>query len=143
MKTVLFVDDDKGFLELCKLVFQEEGYRVFLAEDGRQALGILAKEIPDVAVLDVRMPQQTGLDLAEELNAIAPQVPVILYTAYDDMCVNDRRTRFVAACVDKNSGFTELSLALIRVLLPPKQGDLFRIGLPPRLEGNLSATAIP
>jgi len=139
MKTVLFVDDDEGFRELCKRVFQEEGYRVILAEDGPQAIGIVETERPDVAILDVRMPQQTGLDLAEELNAIAPRLPVILYTAYDDMCVCDSRTRFAAACVDKNSGFTELNLAVIRVLLPVRQGDVFRIGLPPRPEGNLPA----
>ena len=141
MKTVLFVDDDQGFLELCKRVFQEEGYRVVLAEDGRQAISIVAQESPDVAVLDVRMPKQTGLDLAEELNAIAPRLPLILYTAYDDMCLCDRRTHFAAACVDKNSGFTELSLAVIRVLMPAGQSDVFRIGLPPRVEGNLPAAA--
>lgn len=139
MKTVMFVDDDQGFRELCKRVFQEEGYRVVLAEDGPQAIGLIETESPDVAILDVRMPQQTGLDLAEELNAIAPQLPVILYTAYDDMCTCDHRTRFAAACVDKNTGFTELALAVLRVLLPARQGDVFRFGLPPRPEGTFPA----
>jgi DNA-binding NtrC family response regulator len=143
MKTILFVDDDEGFRELFRLVFQEEGYRVVLAEDGRQAARIVAKECPDVAVLDVRMPQKSGLDLAEELHAMAPQLPVILYTAYDDMCAGDRRTRFASACVDKSSGFTDLLLAVLRVLLPVGQGDRFRIGLEPRPEVALSASLIP
>jgi two-component system, response regulator, stage 0 sporulation protein F len=143
MRTVLFVDDDEGFRELCKRVFQEEGYRVVLAEDGRQAIVLVEKESPDVAVLDVRMPQQTGLDLAEELNSIAPQLPVILYTAYDDMCLCDHRTRFASACVDKNMGFSELARALLRVLLPARPGDTCRFGLPPVREDLLPPALIP
>ena len=67
MKTILFVDDDLGFRELCKRVFQEEGYRVVLAEDGAAAIHAVAAESPDVAVLDVRMPGMTGFEVAEEL----------------------------------------------------------------------------
>ena len=143
MKTILFVDDDPGFRELVKRVFQEEGFRVVLAEDGLHATRIVAKEIPDVAILDVRMPKQSGLDLAEELNAMVPELPLILYTANDDMCLCDRRTRFASACVDKNSGFTDLLLAVLRVLLPAEQRDRFRIGLEPRPEGTLPAALTP
>ena len=139
MKTILFVDDDEGFRELLKRVFQEEGYRVVLAEDGPEATGIVVKERPDVAILDVRMPKKSGLDLAEELHAMAPELPVILYTAYDDMCLYDHRTRFVSACVDKSSGFTDLLLAVLRALLPAGQSDRFRIGLAPRPEVKLPA----
>jgi DNA-binding NtrC family response regulator len=143
MKTILFVDDDRGFRELFKLVFQEEGFHVLLAEDGRHATAIVAKECPDVAVLDVRMPQKSGLALAEELHALVPQLPVILYTGYDDMCAGDDRTRFASACIDKSSGFTELLLAVLRVMLPAGKGDRFRIGLEPRPEAALAAPLAP
>ncbi len=132
MKTILFVDDDRGFRELCKRVFQEEGYRVVLAEDGVEAFHAVAADSPDVAVLDVRMPGMTGFEVAKELSVIAPQLPVILYTANDDMCTADRRSCLAAACVDKNTGFTELAMAVTRVLSPVEHGDAFRIGLPPR-----------
>lgn len=102
MKTILFVDDDRGFRELCKRVFQEEGYRVVLAEDGVEAFHAVAADSPDVAVLDVRMPGMTGFEVAKELSVIAPQLPVILYTANDDMCTADRRSCLAAACVDKH-----------------------------------------
>ena len=134
MKTILYVDDDPGFRELFKRVFQEEGYRVVLAEDYDHAVEIVLEEPPDVAVLDVRMPQKSGLDLAEELKGIAAELPIILYTAYDDMCVCDARTRFAAACVDKNSGFTDIFIAITRVLMPSRKSDPFRIGLPPMRE---------
>ncbi|MEN6451951.1 MAG: response regulator [Thermoguttaceae bacterium] len=132
MKTILFVDDDRIFRELCKQVFQEEGYRVILAEDGEEALHAAGVERVDVAVLDVRMPGMDGLELAQELNSVAPSLPLIFYTANDDMCAADGRSRYGAACVDKNTGFTELAMAITRILSPTGHRDAFRIGLPPR-----------
>ncbi len=140
VKTILFVDDDRGFRELCRRVFQEEGYRVLLAEDGLEAIHAVAAETPDVAVLDVRMPGMTGFEVAEELSQIAPNVPVILYTACDEMCLADRRSGLAAACVDKNTGFTELAVAVTRVLSPAAHRDAFRIGLPPRPDETRPAT---
>ncbi len=75
MKTLLFVNDDTGFRELCRRVFEEEGYCVVLAPDGAAALGMVAAHRPDVAILDVRMPAMSGLDLAEELDSVAPNCP--------------------------------------------------------------------
>ena len=46
MKTLLFVDDDPGFRELCRRVFEEEGYCVLLAEDGPAALETVAAQTP-------------------------------------------------------------------------------------------------
>jgi len=60
MKTVLFVDDDEGFRCLCKRIFEDEGYRVVLAQDGSEAVGAVESQSPDVAILDVRMPRQNG-----------------------------------------------------------------------------------
>jgi DNA-binding NtrC family response regulator len=134
MKTILFADDDRNLRELLEVVFREEGYRVVLAEDGEQAIDVAIREKPDVAVLDVEMPKKSGLQLAEELHRIIPQLPVVLYTVNDDVCAHDNRTRHVSACVDKNSGFTELFLAVSRVLLHAAQNDALRIGLAPEPE---------
>jgi CheY-like chemotaxis protein len=103
-----------------------------LADDGVQAIGVAKLERPDVAILDVQMPKKSGLEAAEELHEIAPELPLILYTANDDMCICDRRTEYVSACVDKNTGFTDLFLSVCRVLMPAGQNDCFRIGLAPR-----------
>ena len=130
MKTVLFVDDDEAFRTLCKRIFEDEGYRVVLAQDGAEAIDALETESPDVAILDVRMPRKTGLDLAEEIRDANPRIPIIFYTCCDDVCAIDRRSRFAVACVDKSSDFTELSLAVSRVLSRSNQSDAFRFGLP-------------
>lgn len=134
MKTVLFVDDDEAFRVLCKRIFEEEGYRVVLAEDGVQAIDALAVEMPDVAVLDVRMPRMGGLDVAEEIKTTNPGIPIVLYTANDEICMFDNRAQLASACVDKSADFTELALAVSRVLSCDCQSDAFRFGLPQRVE---------
>ena len=130
MKTVLFVDDDEAFRQIFRRVFEDEGYRVLLAEDGMQAIGVVNAQSLDVVILDVRMPRMGGLDVAEKINAIKPKIPIILYTANDEICTIDRRARLAAACVDKSSDFTELAIAVSRVLSRGNQGDAFRFGLP-------------
>jgi CheY-like chemotaxis protein len=133
VKTVLFADDNEGMRELCRRVFEEEGYRVVLAEDGVEAVDVVKAEHPDVAIVDVRMPRKGGLEVAEQLHSSHPKVPVILYTAFDDMCAGDRRSQFAAACISKSSDFTELTLAVGRLLSRGGQDDLYRFGLPPRV----------
>ena len=130
MKSILFVDDDEAYRELCRRIFEDEGYRVMLAEDGAEAISVVKTEVPDVAILDVRMPGMGGLDVAERINAIDPDIPIILYTACDEVCTIDRRSRFASACVDKSADFTELAIAVGRVLALGVRKKFFRFGLP-------------
>jgi DNA-binding NtrC family response regulator len=134
MKTVLYVDDDEAFRKICRRIFEEEGYRVLLAEDGMQAVDVVAAESPDVAILDIWMPGKGGLDVVEEISTINPRIPIILYTANDEICMIDRRAQYAAACIDKSSDFTELAMAVSRVLSRSTQDASFRSGLPPALD---------
>ena len=131
MKTVLFADDDKAFREICKRILEEEGYRVVLARGGAEAVDAARADRPDVAVLDIHMPVKGGLEAAEQIHALDPGIPIILYTANDDTCTRDHRACFAAACVEKSADFTELALAVSRLLRFGKQGHSYRFGLDP------------
>jgi CheY-like chemotaxis protein len=131
MKTVLFADDDKGFREICKRIFEDEGYRIVLARDGIEAVNTVKAERPDLAILDIHMPIKGGLDAAEQIYAIDPSIPIILYTANDDTATRDCRARYAAACVEKSSDFSELSLAVSRLLSLGNQSCSYRFGLNP------------
>ena len=131
MKTVLFAEDNKAYREICKRILEEEGYRVVLAGNGAEAINAVRTEHPDVAILDIHMPVRSGLEAAEEINAIDSNIPIILYTANDDTAVRDNRSRFAAACVEKSSDFTELALAVSRLLSPRRRRESFRFGLHP------------
>ncbi len=83
--TLLVVDDNKGVLEFLMLLLSKHGYKALGASGGPQCLDIVRRQPVDLIISDVMMPAMDGLQLCEELKLIAPQTPVILLTARDDM----------------------------------------------------------
>jgi two-component system response regulator (stage 0 sporulation protein F) len=82
MKTILVVEDDPNLRRLYQTELQAEGYRIVIAENGREALERVAQEIPDVVVMDIRMPEMDGLNAMVEILQTRQKVPIILNTAY-------------------------------------------------------------
>jgi CheY-like chemotaxis protein len=130
MKTILLVDDNRNIREFCRRELEAEGYRVALAADGAEALGIVGKESPDAIILDLCMPAMDGFEVIEQIRESAPSVPVIFFTANDEDCLTDRRSRLATACVEKSADLTELKLALRRVSTLGHDQETLRVGLP-------------
>src|ERR671925_709777 len=80
--TLLVADDDPGLRESLERTLTREGYRVLLASDGRAALERLQSGAVDLILTDLKMPGLTGLELLRAAKAIAPDVDVILLTAF-------------------------------------------------------------
>jgi len=131
MTTILLADDKKNIREFCKQELEDEGYRVILARDGQEAIELVRKEPPDLVILDLCMPRVGGLDAVEPIRVIAPEVPIILFTANDEDCVTDGRCRHAVACVEKSEDLTELKRAIVGTLASREGNRLFRLGLPP------------
>jgi len=136
MKTILYADDNQHIRQFCQQELEEEGYRVLVARDGKEAVELVRQLRPDVAILDIRMPVASGLDAGERIRAMDPQLPIIFFTANDDECLMDRRSRFAAACVEKCEDLTELKRAIVRLLASPKPAETYRTGLPPGVPGR-------
>jgi DNA-binding NtrC family response regulator len=83
--TVLIVDDDEKILFAFQELFKKEGYRSLVADDGGDALRMIASASPDVLFLDISMPKLNGLDMLAELRSQNPSLPVILITGYGTM----------------------------------------------------------
>jgi two-component system response regulator HydG len=79
---LLVADDDPGLRESLERTLTREGYRVILASDGRAALERVQAGGIDLIVTDLKMPGLTGLELLRAAKAIAPDVDVILLTAF-------------------------------------------------------------
>jgi DNA-binding NtrC family response regulator len=77
---LLLVDDDADFRTLAARRFQRDGYEVKEAADGEQALGLAEHRHFDVAILDLRMPGMSGLDLLEKLRVANPECQCIMLT---------------------------------------------------------------
>ncbi len=80
---ILIVDDEEDILDLLTYNFEQEGYEVFRAGDGVQALKIAEKERPDLIVLDIMMPKKDGVTTCMELRATPglEDIPVVFLTA--------------------------------------------------------------
>lgn len=73
MKTnekILLVDDEKDILEFLSYNLQKENLNVLTASNGREGLEIAQKEIPDLIILDVMMPEMDGIEVCEEIRKI-------------------------------------------------------------------------
>jgi two-component system response regulator HydG len=79
---VLVVDDDRSNLESVERILSREGYRVLVAPDGGAALDVIRGETPNVLITDLMMPGLDGASLLKAVKAMAPQVEIILMTAY-------------------------------------------------------------
>jgi two-component system, NtrC family, response regulator len=80
--SILVVDDEPNSLFGICQILTDEGYTVIQAESGRVALKKLNTDPVNVVVTDIRMPDLDGMGLLSELKRIAPQIPVILITAF-------------------------------------------------------------
>lgn len=67
MTKVLVADDDNDILELMEYNLSKEGFKVFLAKDGKEALEVAEAEIPELIILDVMMPHWDGVQVCEKL----------------------------------------------------------------------------
>lgn len=97
---VLLVDDDIDTLRLVGLMLQRQGYQIFAANNGQQALSMAEKELPDIILLDIMMPEMDGYEVAKRLrqNPVTNQIPIIIFSAKDQ--VEDKIMGFEAGADD-------------------------------------------
>jgi len=81
MKHILVVDDEDNILTLFEDELTDAGYRVSTADTGEQALDLIEEDVPDLVVLDIRMPDMHGLEVLERIRIKHRDLPVILCTA--------------------------------------------------------------
>lgn len=115
--TVLVAEDDPNVRSTLDQLLRFEGYRVLLAADGREALELLERERPDLAVVDVVMPQLDGLSLCRLLRRRGDRLPILVLTARHQ--VGDRIAGLDAGADDylPKPFDTEELLARLRALL--------------------------
>lgn len=82
---ILVVDDQKGVRQLLETFFTEQGFKVTTAANGLEAVNCVIKEIPDLIVMDVKMPIMDGAEALAKIKDRLPYLPIIMMTAYADL----------------------------------------------------------
>lgn len=82
---LLIVDDQYGIRLLLHEIFKKEGYEVFQAANGFQAIDIVIKDCPDLVILDMKIPGMDGVEILKRIKEINKEIKVILMTAYGEL----------------------------------------------------------
>ncbi|MFL5350416.1 MAG: response regulator transcription factor [Hyalangium sp.] len=118
--SLLLVDDDEVFRERLARAFRERGYEVVTAGSVDQALAAARQESPELAVVDLRMPGRSGLELVRELRALDASTRILVLTGYGSIATAVEAVRLGALnYVPKPADVDDLLVALARGLGEP------------------------
>lgn len=110
---LLVVEDDPEMRDLLRKVLAKEGYRISVADDGREAFARIAREDFGLVVTDMLMPSDGGLELLEAVRRSHPALPVIIVTAFGDWDSYSRALALgAAAFISKPLRMSELIAAV-------------------------------
>lgn len=116
-KTILVIDDELGYRDMLRMDLSVQGFNVFTAAGGLEALAILAQEEIDLVVTDMKMPKMDGLETVIAIKKNHPGIPIILMTGY---AIEDRVQTALqlkaTICLKKPFAIEELTTVIQRTL---------------------------
>lgn len=114
---VLFVDDEASLQEFMRLELPRLGHEVTVCRDGRTAFEAMKKSTFDAAILDLRMPDMTGIDVLERLKQVSPDTEAVIMTGYASKETAIDALRLGAFdYITKPCKITEIEGILLRIL---------------------------
>ena len=118
--SVLIVDDDETFRSRLVRAFQAREFEAQGAKDGESAIALAKKESPEYAVVDLRMPGMSGLDVVRELKAIDAMTNIVVLTGYGSIATALEAVRLGAThYLTKPADVDDLLAAFERAKRPP------------------------
>jgi len=123
--SLLVVDDDATLRERLAVAFRRRGYEVRTAGNHGEALALAQQDSPELAVVDLRMPGPSGLELIRDLKAIDPETRIVVLTGYGSIATTIDAMRLGAVYyLQKPADADEIIAAFARGDAPPlEQGS--------------------
>ena len=113
MFNILIVEDDKNLRKLVVTYLNKNGYNIFEAVDGQQALDISDKEYVDLIISDIMMPKIDGFELIKELRQASYEIPILILTAKSD--IDDKKEGFLLGADDYMVKPVDIEEMLLRI----------------------------
>jgi CheY-like chemotaxis protein len=126
--SILITDDDRGFRETLRGVFEPEGFQTLLAESGAQALDIVRSSDVHLLLLDMHMPRLTGLETLRMVKQLKSRLPCILLSAHPDEGLVEQAMRadafsFLTKPVSRQTITSTVRIALAKTYGWPTEAD--------------------
>ena len=114
-KKILIADDDQNIRFLYEQELLDEGYQTVLAQDGKECLEKVKKELPDLVLLDINMPKMDGLEAIWRVIELNRNLPIIINSGYSSY--RDNYMSWAAdAYLIKSNNLDELKFSIKKVL---------------------------
>src|SRR6266536_6063867 len=84
MQTILVIDDDESLRDTIAVMLEQEGFRAVLTGDGRDGFEKAITIKPDLALVDLRLPGMSGIEICKQLRAASVTTPIIVLSAASD-----------------------------------------------------------
>ena len=124
-RSVLVVDDDDVFRTRLGRAFADRGFEVRTAQSAEEALALARQDSPEFAVVDLRMPGASGIDVVRELYAIDPATVVVMLTGYGSIATAVEAIRAGAVhYLSKPVDIDEILAALTGKVAPSASGNV-------------------
>ena len=139
MPTVVVVDDDISVRESLELLIQHEGWEPALFESAREFLASLPNVVPSCLILDVNLPDLSGLDIQQRVSDAKPSTPIIFITGYGDIPTSVRAMKAGAAEFLTKPIDDKVMIDAIRVAVRRGQDNLAREGVQQQLQERFTS----
>ena len=110
VKRILLVDDEPELLKAMRIRLASWGYDVLTATNGKEAIQLIKKEIPDAIILDIMMPEMDGIEALKRIRRFNKKVPVFMLTAYPSQeRMQNTESLGISAFIPKGNEFENAS----------------------------------
>lgn len=110
MRKILIIDDEKEILDSLSSILEDEGFSVLKAEDGKRGLDLYEKELPDLVILDLWMPEMDGIEVLKKIKRMKKDARVIVISGHGNI------STAVEAVKKGACDFIEKPLSIVKVL---------------------------
>jgi FixJ family two-component response regulator len=139
LPTVVVVDDDISVRESLELMIQNEGWRAALFESAQEFLTRLPTLVPNCLVLDVNLPDLSGLDIQQRISGEKSSTPIIFITGYGDIPTSVRAMKAGAAEFLTKPIDDQIMLQAIREAVLRSEANLKREGAQRQLQERFAS----
>ncbi|WP_291651243.1 response regulator transcription factor [Clostridium sp.] len=113
MINILIVEDDKSLRRLMEVFLKQNGYEIYLAEDGEKAIEIFEDKHIDLVICDIMMPKVSGYELVKDLRNSNYELPILMVTAKET--IEDKKKGFLVGADDYMVKPIDLDEMLLRI----------------------------